>query len=67
MTETTSIKETSFIDSSKLKQLERFIRLYYEFGINIDEIETINHLLLVSCNMWLTDFKISETEIGGSE
>lgn len=43
--EITTIKETGFIDSAQLKQLEKIIRFYYELDINIEGIETINHLL----------------------
>jgi len=44
--EITTIKETGFIDASQLQQLEKFIRFYYELDINLEGIETINHLLL---------------------
>ena len=43
--EITSIKEAEFIEADQLPQLEKFIRLYYELDINIEGIETINHLL----------------------
>jgi hypothetical protein len=43
--EITTIKETVFIDASQLQQLEKFIRLYYELDINLEGIETVNHLL----------------------
>ena len=43
--EITTIKETGFIDSSQLQQLEKFIRFYYELDINLEGIETIIHLL----------------------
>ena len=43
--EITTIKEIVFIDSEQLKQLEKIIRFYYELDINIEGIETINHLL----------------------
>jgi hypothetical protein len=41
----TTIKETRFIDSGQLHQIEKFIRLYYEMDINLEGIETIAHLL----------------------
>ena len=41
----TTIKETGYIDAVQLKQLEKIIRFYYELDINIEGIETINHLL----------------------
>ena len=37
--------ETSFIDASQLRQLEKIIRFYYELDINLEGIETITHLL----------------------
>lgn len=43
--EITTIKETAFIDAGQLQQLEKFIRLYYELDINLEGIETVNHLL----------------------
>ncbi|MGD0581447.1 MAG: chaperone modulator CbpM [Bacteroidales bacterium] len=44
--EISTIRETGYIDPAQLKQLEKFIRFYYEFEINLEGIETINHLLL---------------------
>jgi len=43
--EITTVKETAFIDADQLRQLEKFIRLYYELDINLEGIETVNHLL----------------------
>jgi hypothetical protein len=43
--EVTTIKETGFIDSKQLRQLEKIVRLYYELDINLEGIETINYLL----------------------
>jgi hypothetical protein len=43
--EITTVKETEFIDTEQLQQLEKFIRFYYELDINLEGIETINHLL----------------------
>ena len=40
-----TVKETGFIESSQLHQLEKFIRFYYELDINLEGIETITHLL----------------------
>lgn len=39
------IKETAFIDADQLYQLEKIIRLYFELDINLEGIETVNHLL----------------------
>jgi hypothetical protein len=43
--EVTTIKETDFIEQDQLKQLEKFVRMYYELDINLEGIETINYLL----------------------
>jgi hypothetical protein len=43
--EITTIEEMGFIDEGQLQQLEKFIRFYYELDINLEGIETINHLL----------------------
>lgn len=44
------IKESVFIDSSQLRQLEKIVCLYYELDINLEGIETINYLLKrISC------------------
>ena len=43
--EITTIKETAFIDVSKLQQLEKIVRLYYELDINLEGIESITYLL----------------------
>jgi hypothetical protein len=43
--EITTIKETGFIDRGQLKQLEKFIRLYYDLDINLEGIETVTYML----------------------
>jgi hypothetical protein len=43
--EITTIDEKGFIDPRQLQQLEKFIRFYYEFDINLEGIETITGLL----------------------
>ncbi|MCX6253863.1 MAG: chaperone modulator CbpM [Bacteroidia bacterium] len=43
--EITTIKESGFIDTNQLPQLEKIVRLYYELDINLEGIETINYLL----------------------
>jgi hypothetical protein len=43
--EITTIKDSAFIEADQLQQLEKFVRLYYELDINVEGIETINHLL----------------------
>lgn len=45
LVEITTIKESVFIDSAQLRQLEKIVRLYYELDINLEGIETINYLL----------------------
>jgi chaperone modulatory protein CbpM len=41
----TSIQHSSFIKSDDVRKLEKFVRLHYDLDINIEGIETINHLL----------------------
>jgi chaperone modulatory protein CbpM len=43
--EITTIEEISFIDLTQLEQLEKIVRFYYDLDINLEGIETINHLL----------------------
>jgi len=43
--EITTVEETGFLDTDQLRQLEKFIRLYYELDINLEGIESITHLL----------------------
>ncbi len=40
-----TIKDSGFIESEQLLQLEKIVRLYYELDINLEGIETINYLL----------------------
>lgn len=39
------ISESGYIEAGQLCRLEKFIRFYYEMDINLEGIETINHLL----------------------
>jgi hypothetical protein len=41
----TSIRRSSFIHADEMHKLEKFVRLHYDLDINIEGIETINHLL----------------------
>lgn len=41
----TSVEHSSFIPSEEIQKLEKFIRLHYDLDINLEGIETINHLL----------------------
>ena len=43
--EITTIEDAGFIDLDQLKQLERIVRFYFELDINLEGIETINHML----------------------
>ncbi|MCP9611918.1 chaperone modulator CbpM [Coprobacter tertius] len=39
------IGKDKYITGSQLKDLEKFTRMYYDLSINIEGIDTINHLL----------------------
>lgn len=39
------VKEALFIEHEQLPTLEKYINFYYTLGINVEGIETINHLL----------------------
>ncbi|MEO8822916.1 MAG: chaperone modulator CbpM [Ginsengibacter sp.] len=41
----TSVEQSTYIPSDELEKLEKFVRMHYELDINIEGIETINHLL----------------------
>ena len=41
----TSVKRSSFMHVDEMHKLEKFVRLHYELDINVEGIETINHLL----------------------
>ena len=43
--EISTIEEAAFIDAEQLQQVEKFVRFYYDLDINLEGIETINHLL----------------------
>jgi chaperone modulatory protein CbpM len=43
--ETRTINETVYIHKSQLPELEKIVRLFHELDINLEGIETINHLL----------------------
>ena len=43
--EITTVKKEEYIEIAQLRQLEKFIRLYYDLDINLEGIETINYLL----------------------
>lgn len=43
--EITMVENAGFIDNEQLRQLEKYIRFYYELDINLEGIETIQHLL----------------------
>jgi hypothetical protein len=39
------VDDDDFVHSNQLSELEKIMRLHDEFGINLEGIETINHLL----------------------
>ncbi|HRN55038.1 MAG TPA: chaperone modulator CbpM [Agriterribacter sp.] len=41
-----SVEEKQFIHNTQLYDLEKFIRMHYELGINLEGIDAIGHLLL---------------------
>ena len=41
----TSVEQSTYIPAEELQKLEKFVRLHYDLDINIEGIETINHLL----------------------
>lgn len=43
--EITTINEHTFIDHEHLKNIEKFVRLYYDLEINMEGIEAITYLL----------------------
>lgn len=43
--EITTIDEKVYIHTDQLRELERIVHLYFEMDINLEGIETINHLL----------------------
>ncbi|MCX6271166.1 MAG: MerR family transcriptional regulator [Bacteroidetes bacterium] len=40
-----TVEESVYIHKSRLPELERIVRLYFELDINLEGIETINYLL----------------------
>jgi hypothetical protein len=40
-----TVKDSNYIDSTQLLQLEKIVHFYYELDINLEGIETITHLL----------------------
>lgn len=41
----TSVRQTSYIRLDEMQKLEKFVRLHYDLDINLEGLETINHLL----------------------
>ncbi|HEY8660743.1 MAG TPA: chaperone modulator CbpM [Hanamia sp.] len=41
----TSVRQTSYIPLDEMQKLEKFVRLHYDLDINMEGLETINHLL----------------------
>ena len=40
-----TIKEASYFPSNQLSEIEKFVRFHFDFNINLEGIESINHLL----------------------
>ena len=40
-----TVRNSGFMEVEQLRQVEKFIRLYYDLDINLEGIETINYLL----------------------
>ncbi len=40
-----SVQNCLYINAAEMYKLEKFVRLHYDLDINIEGIETINHLL----------------------
>ena len=45
MIETVMVEEAIFLPLSQLDRLEKIVRLHFELNINLEGIQTINHLL----------------------
>lgn len=43
--EITRIEEAEFLDTEQLRELEKYMRFYYELNINLEGIDSIQHLL----------------------
>jgi hypothetical protein len=41
----TAVEHHTYIPAEELQKLEKFVRLHYDLDINLEGIETINHLL----------------------
>lgn len=41
----TAVEHATFIPVEEIQKLEKFVRLHYDLDINVEGIETINHLL----------------------
>jgi hypothetical protein len=65
--EVISVEERQFIHNTRLQDLEKFIRLHYELGINMEGIDAIAHLLLKVKNMQeeITELK-NKLQIGNA-
>jgi len=45
MVETVTIEETLYVPNVEIERLEKIVRLYADLDINLEEIDTIIHLL----------------------
>lgn len=41
----TLVEHSTYIHADDMQKLEKFVRLHYDLDINVEGIETINHLL----------------------
>jgi hypothetical protein len=41
----TAVEHSTYIPADEIQKLEKFVRLHYDLDINVEGIETINHLL----------------------
>jgi chaperone modulatory protein CbpM len=49
--ELTTIEEKVYLQAGQLQELERIVHLFFELDINLEGIDTINHLLQKINNM----------------
>ncbi|MEO5651056.1 MAG: chaperone modulator CbpM [Ginsengibacter sp.] len=60
----TSIQQSAYIHADEIQKIERFVRLHYDLDINLEGIETINHLLERIEEMQREILELRNKEIG---
>jgi hypothetical protein len=60
--EVVTIREIAYINIGQLRQLEKMISFYYELDINLEGIETIEHLL-VQINSMQEEIKVLQNKL----